>query len=269
VTAIDERDRLVRGFVRRTYGLRGTLALHRHALGWDLVRAPLNVVLAPVFMLVRLFALLAGKLGWRKVSGWLMGRRILLETDVSQAVAGRLHAFLADLRARGLSPELPAAQVERAVMAHVQLRNAVAEIAVMLTLLATGALLFHMATPGVISLAGPVADLRAAAEAVADFPLGRPLGRLYYGLFPVSAGVGQVVITGIALAALTALATTFAGVVTDPLQRLLGVHRRRLERLLDQIDRNAETGGLEKEHVVARLGDLSDMAVNLWRMFRG
>jgi hypothetical protein len=126
-----------------------------------------------------------------------------------------------------------------------------------------------MATPGVISLAGPVADLRAAAEAVADFPLGRPLGRLYYGLFPVSAGVGQVVITGIALAALTAIATTFAGVVTDPVQRLLGVHRRRLERLLDQLDRNAETGGLEKEHVVARLGDLSDMAVNLWRMFRG
>ena len=49
----------IRRFVRETFGLRGTLGLHRAALGGDLVRAPLNVILAPVFLLNRLAALVA------------------------------------------------------------------------------------------------------------------------------------------------------------------------------------------------------------------
>ncbi|MBP8932644.1 MAG: hypothetical protein KBG46_15360, partial [Paracoccus sp.] len=48
------RETEVERFVRARYGLRGTLELHRHALGLDLLRAPVNVALSPVFLLVRL-----------------------------------------------------------------------------------------------------------------------------------------------------------------------------------------------------------------------
>ncbi len=37
---LTRREAEVRRFVRARYGLRGSLALHRHALGWDLLRAP-------------------------------------------------------------------------------------------------------------------------------------------------------------------------------------------------------------------------------------
>ena len=37
------REAEVRRFVRHRFGLRGTLRLHRAALGWDLLRAPVNV----------------------------------------------------------------------------------------------------------------------------------------------------------------------------------------------------------------------------------
>ena len=53
---LTRREAEVGRFVRARYGLRGSLALHRHALGLDLLRAPLNVMLSPLFLLTRLVA---------------------------------------------------------------------------------------------------------------------------------------------------------------------------------------------------------------------
>src|SRR6056297_666818 len=48
---------LVRAFVCTHFSLHGAVRLHRASLGADLLRAPVNVLLAPVFLLVRLAAL--------------------------------------------------------------------------------------------------------------------------------------------------------------------------------------------------------------------
>ena len=82
----------VDAFVARHFSLRGTLALHRGALGLDLLRAPLNVVLAPVFVLTRLAAFLARLVRLRRVAAWLGSRRILLPTRV----ASRVEALVRD-----------------------------------------------------------------------------------------------------------------------------------------------------------------------------
>ena len=63
----------VDGFVRARFGARGTLRLHRAALGPDLLRAPVNVLLAPVHVVVSLLALGADKLRLRAASRWLRG----------------------------------------------------------------------------------------------------------------------------------------------------------------------------------------------------
>lgn len=41
---------LIDGFVRPHYRRPGALRLHRHAIGWDLLRAPVNVALALVLV---------------------------------------------------------------------------------------------------------------------------------------------------------------------------------------------------------------------------
>ena len=128
--------------------------------------------------------------------------------------------------------------------------------------------MFQAPTPGMISLASPLAEMRAQADAVAGFPLGSGLGRLYYGVFPVSLPIWQVVLTGVFLAVLGALVTTFAGILADPLQVLTGTHRRRLARMFDRLDRDENTG-VAREHLLARLGDLSDLALSLYRGIRG
>ena len=55
----------------------------------------------------------------------------------------------------------------------------------------------------------------------------------------------------------------FAGVVTDPVQRHLGLHRRRLERLVDSLEAELKGRGdsrfVVRDHYVARILDLMDI----------
>ncbi|QDC08954.1 hypothetical protein FHY55_06720 [Oceanicola sp. D3] len=265
----ETRQVRVRGFVRETFGFRGTLALHRAAFGLDLVRAPVNVVLAPLFLLVKLLGLIARLCRARRLAGWLLSRRLLFETAVSRKVAARVRGFVAELDAAGVGPGAPEPVVAQAVEDYVGVRNAVAEITTVLFVLLTGWALFHSATLGVISLAGPVADMRAQALAIENYWAGQWLGQVYFGWFPRSLDPWQVVATGVVLAMAASLVTTFAGLLADPVQLWLGVHRRRMMRLLARLERQAASAsGLSREHAVARLGDLTDIALALWRAMR-
>ncbi|MEM8848521.1 MAG: DUF6635 family protein [Pseudomonadota bacterium] len=250
------------GFVRRHFGLRGTWRLHRAALGWDLLRAPANVALAPLFLLTRLTGLLLRLIGLRRAGAWLCTRRILLPTAVARKVERLIETEL--LAGRDLGP------VDRALIADFAgIRSAVAEITTALIVLATGVALFGTATPGIVSLAPQVSDHLARAAAVSDFWLGPWFGAGWYSLFPVALPVWAVVAIVAALAMAASLVTTFAGILADPIQTRLGLHHRRLRRLLARIAAAEEGGsGIAPEHVVARLADLTDAGLGLLRFFR-
>lgn len=262
------RHAIVARFVRDRYGPRGTLRLHRAALGLDLLRAPVNVMLSPVFLLSRLGAWLLGRVGLRRAGGWLAARRVFLPSDMGRVIEADLIRLVADLDAEGAGPDADPAMVRHGVATLAETRNAVSEIATSLIVLAGGWLLFDRATPGVISLAGPLAEMRAHGAAVRDFLLGDTLGRAWYWAFPVELSPWTVILTGVVLAMTGSLVTTFAGLIADPVQVWTGIHRRRILRLLDRLDR-AETGsGVGREHLLARAGDLSDAALLAWRNLR-
>jgi hypothetical protein len=266
--ALSRRRAAVSRFVRTRYGLRGTLRLHRAALGLDLLRAPLNVMLSPVFLLTRLLGWLLSKLGARRAGAWLGARRVFLPSDMGRVIEADLLALIADLDTQGIGPTAPPEAVRHQAAALAETRNAVSEITTSLIVLVSGWLLFNRATPGVISLAGPLAEIRAHATAVDDFLLGNTLGRAWYWAFPVQLSPWEVVLTGVALAVMGSLVTTFAGLIADPVQLWAGTHRRRIMRLLERLDRAEAASGIEREHLLARAGDLSDALLMLWRNLR-
>ena len=109
------RETEVERFVRARYGLRGTLALHRHALGLDLLRAPVNVALSPVFLLVRLVTPLLRWVGLTGAADWLARRHIFLRSDIAQRIEADLGGFLDDLADKGLAPRAAPEMTARAV----------------------------------------------------------------------------------------------------------------------------------------------------------
>ncbi|CAM3341551.1 DUF6635 domain-containing protein [Paracoccus nototheniae] len=268
-TRLSRRDAALHRFAARRYGLRGTLALHRHALGLDLLRAPVNVMLAPVALLMQLAGWALARLGGGRAGAWLRGCRVFLQSDVATRIEADLTALVADLQAQGLGPDAAPDRIARALGSHAETRNAVAEITTSLIVLVLGVALFHRATPGMISLAGPMAQMRAHGAAVRDFALGDTLGRAWYWAFPVEISPLYILATGVALAMAGSLITTFAGLLADPVQLWTGIHRRRLSRLMARLEAGTDGAAPEPEPLLARLGDVVDTALIAIRSWRG
>ena len=292
-----ERRARVPAFARRRFGLIGTLKLHRHALGWDILKAPVNVMLSPVLILSRLGAWAAGRAGAVPLAAWLGTRRILMPTAVATATERAIvvdllelpwtgpgkpsdanalaAAMLAQPTLGGLIRQRAAAgeQTARALSDYGGTRSAVAEMTTALGTMGAGALAFNTLTPGMVSLAPTLAAVLAHQAAVASFPLGAMLGSAWYGVFPTAASPWLLVGITAAMMGLGALVAAFAGVIADPIQTALGLHQRRLNRLIDTMEDSFTGSGRRafaaREHYLARLLDLSDAGLAALRLLRG
>ena len=59
------------GFVDETFSFLGSARLHRHAVGWDVLRAPANALLSLPQVGIKLTALGARGLGRKRSAAWL------------------------------------------------------------------------------------------------------------------------------------------------------------------------------------------------------
>jgi hypothetical protein len=297
---IASRRARVRPFVDRHFSWRGSVVLHRHALGWDMLRAPANLVLGLPHSLLQLTGAGASLLGAKRFGRALRRRSLLLPTAVSEeiarliqiellqlpwheqgadalaeeilhdpAVGAMLAALLAPAGARADDADFRL-RLEATLARYAASRPAAAELSVALISLGTGALAFEKLTPGALTLGPILAGSLAQSAAIASFPLGASVGALWYSAFPVSAPLALTAgVTG-GLMAGAAVFAAFAGLIADPVQRHLGLHERRLNRLLDALERQwaaASGPGLAlRDHYVARLVDLMDIAAAAWRV---
>jgi hypothetical protein len=234
-------------------------------------RAPTNIALAPVHVAARLAAAGARLAGAGRLARWLGTRQVLLRTSVAAEVERLIVTDLLELpwdaegRSYGrdalaetilLSPEVqalvaseagmrPAASLGKGFSDNVReyagVRAAVAEITTSLAVLGAGAAAFQKITPGMISLGPPVAAASVQSAAIAAFPLGTGAGSLWYWLFPAEVSTLLAVGTTAGLIAIGAVAAAFAGVLADPVQARLGLHQRRLHRLVDALEASSLT----------------------------
>lgn len=280
-------------FTRRHFTVGGAVRLHRVALGADLVRAPVNLALALPHILKLFGAALLRKAGRVRASDMLLRIPTQLETAVAHEVDWliwteflelpyRANARESDRDALGemllSQPEIAAAvsaakdfaqqhrrdagfgdRLHDLLSRYTGTRVAAAEIATALTSAGVGGLVVQQLTPTAFTLGPALAVLVAHQAAIFAFPLGTALGGLWYGLFPVEPSWGLIVGVTATLMALSSIAAAFAGVIADPVQRRLGIHRRRLEKLVDAIEadlvRGEDAGFKVRAHYVARMFD--------------
>lgn len=295
----------VDAFVDRHFSLAGSAALHRKALGWDMLKAPANIALAVPQLITKLAAAGAQAIGAKQTSAYLNSRKLMLETAVGREIEWLIITDLLELPFRqgeresrrdalaeailsalelqeALNDTLEAIgrrgddptfrrRLEEAMETYAGTRAAAAEIATALITVGAGAVAVKQATPGIMTLGPALAAALAHQAAVASFPLGAGLGSLWYGIFPAAAApalIGSV--TG-GLLAVSSIAAAFAGILADPVQRRLGLHQRRLLRLIDALERQwsaerEEAGFVARDPYVARLLDLFDLLGSAYRL---
>jgi len=98
------RDR-VDAFVDQHFSLAGTLRLHRRTIGWDLLRVPANLLLAPAMFGFAVLGRIARPVGLAQVAAWLGRHRPTFETAMAREVSWLVTTELL---------QLPCAQPSRA-----------------------------------------------------------------------------------------------------------------------------------------------------------
>ncbi|MEH6648097.1 DUF6635 family protein [Sulfitobacter sp.] len=283
----DQRAKVDR-FVEHHFTWPGTLHLHSAAFGWDVLRAPINVMLSPVLVLTRIAAIVCRRIRLPATANWLGARRILLPTAVSHRVEFLVATDFLDLpmsravlaapqfreliRRSAAEAEVLGQRIADALSDYAGTRSAVAEMSTGLVTLAVGAIVFQALTPGMISMAPGVANAVALSTAIAEFPMGQTIGGLWYGMFPTDASPLFVAASVAILVMIWSVFAAFAGVLADLVQSRLGIHSSRLLRLIDTLE--VELCGLGekpfavREHYYARLLNLWDVVGSAFRLFR-
>jgi hypothetical protein len=74
------------------------------------------------------------------------------------------------------------------------------------------------------------------------------------------------------LMAASAVAAAFSGIVADPIQRRLGLHHRRIRRLVDALERqfngDGSAGFVVRDQYIARLISLLELLASAYRQAR-
>jgi hypothetical protein len=295
----------VDAFVDRHFSLAGSAAIHRKAIGWDMLKAPANIALAVPQIATKLAAIGAKAVGAERASAYLNSRKLMFDTAVGQEIEWLIITDLLELpfrqgeqesRRDALAEEILSApelqetlndtlaaigrhgddpafreRLEAAMETYAGTRAAAAEITTALLTVGAGAIAVKQATPGVMTLGPALAAALAQHAAVASFPLGASVGSLWYGIFPAAAS--PVLVSGVTggLLAVSSIAAAFAGILADPVQRKLGLHQRRLHRLIEALERQwdaerEEAGFVARDPYVARLLDLFDLLGSAYRL---
>jgi len=293
----------IAGFVREHYCFKGALKIHAQAIGWDIVRVPLNIIWSVANILLALVGLLAGLLRLRRLQAWI--RRIPpgLETDMDRQISWLVVTELLQLPYQqgdrrsdkdALMEEIvrdPQLQelfnkkldnfkgaskdaqfyndLEEKLAEYGATRTGSADLASNAALLIGSKITLGQASLGSISAGTTVSATIANSVAASNFWLGSTMGSYYYAMFPVAVSARFLIAVTTAIAVLLAFISTFIGILTDPLQARLGLHQRRLRKLIasigdDLLGKKGSKFAL-REKYVGRIFDLVDLLSTVGR----
>lgn len=283
----------VPGFVRRHFRYPGAWHTNRHGLGWDLLRSPLNLMWVPFYLTAHLLAWVVDKFGLSRLANFLRrcplgmrtriqqhlmacAERELLQRKLDEAGTSRLRQCIVEaivevmVEAEHLQhlPEEQEALLEQslndALQQYALTRTANADISNTIIATIAGAFTLQKFTPGGIAIGFALASFLANRLAAWNFFLGAGVGQWYYALFPVEPGAELVVLSTLGVMVLFAILACFSGLASDPIQSWLGIHQRRLNRMLDSLERDLQTqtsGSFRpKDAYLARIMDIIDAA---------
>ncbi|MDH3378652.1 MAG: hypothetical protein OEQ39_17135 [Gammaproteobacteria bacterium] len=257
----------ISAFIGANYSWCGAIKLNRLAWGADILVTPYNFLMGLPNFLLRMLAVALEFMGARKAAQRLLRIHLGLPTTVQKALTARLMADLLDLPLNHEDTtdrlrHLVAYAAQEPVKVYVHTRNVAADITAGTLAAVMGVVFFNQFTPGSVSAGSAMARIVAKEQAVSEFALGDVLGRLYYAVFPVNPSLTVVVVILLVAMATIAVIGAFSGMIHDPIQTVTGIHRRRLNQLLNAIEESIDPtmgkGYQPKDTYFGRVYDLVD-----------
>lgn len=242
-------------FVDSHFRYPGCWNTNRIAFGFDLIRAPINLFWAPFYVALQVLIALLGFVGLRQARALHVRIPSGLTTQVQQNINHLIKTQLlntGELKqciTRRLEPITTSGAEENkhiqrrlesildeALNQLMQTRTATADISNSIISTLFGALAFNKFTPGGIGIGIMLSMLYVQHHSAENFFLGSTLGSVYYTVFPAKAGLWETGVGVVLVMMIFSIIASFSGLLTDPLQSLLRLHHRRLNKMINQLE---------------------------------
>lgn len=260
-------------FVKDSFYGTGAFHLNRRAFGLDILIAPYNFFMGMPNFIMHTLAVILNAIGVKRAASWLHRCHPGLPTKVQETLRTKILSELLDVSPRDADAKADNVKwiilnaAHKPVQIYLQTRNVAADITAGTLAAIVGLVFLSRFTPGSISAGTVVAELIAREEAVSQFMLGDELGRIYYSLLPVHPSSGTIALALFLVVTVIAVVAAFSGFIHDPLQAVTGLHKRKLNRLLDAIEASATDANVKnyrpKDTLIGRIYDLVDWAKGL------
>lgn len=258
------RDRIP-AFVESHFSLEQTWKLQRPTLWADLACAPLNSAWALPFLALRKAAEVLEKVGYVRPAEWVrhlpsgvktgyqarIERLIcadLMEWDRDNSAAALPQGFLKELEAvpslkataftleREASRGKPGHTLPDLLREFSSGRAIVSDVSGSLLALATNWCIAGNSSMSLRGLAYGVAKKDAHDRAASHFFLGKKIGSHFYDAFPPAVQESRVTMIFALLVVGLTIGAMACTILSDPIRKMLGFHRNRLEVLLDGVE---------------------------------
>jgi hypothetical protein len=280
----------VPGFIDRHFNYPGAIATNKVALGWDMLRAPANLLWAPFYAFICLIKFsirhssrfknlytwldvmpagfttqvqrhISSSIRYELLSHGYSGRTLddyLL--DSLQAVYDKYNNKVVDQRR---FHEMIEPLLDETLSEYQVTRTATADISNSLSCTILGAFAFQKFTPGGVGIGILVATWLSKKIASSQFVFGEVLGNIYYSLFPPEPSITVMVLSMVLVMSLLSAVAALSGLLLDPLQAASGLHRRRLHKMLNHLQQDLSLSTTSsyrpKDQFIARIMDSFDV----------
>ncbi len=252
---MNARRELVPSFVDRHFSLQETLRLQKKSMLVDMLSHPINALWSIPYLSLKKIAEVFEKTEWEKQThplgkvpaGFKTRYQIEVETMVLAEVL-EIDKFVNDLKAYpGLIESLAAKNIsleslhidetfKKHVAKYTTHQAVISDVISTLATFGVGWFFFGDRSIGLFGMGDRIARSFARDRAASDFFLGKEVGSGFYNLFPPQPTGLQLVIATAAVGFLLTSICVVASVVSDPLRKTLGLHRKKLGNLIEDLE---------------------------------
>lgn len=275
-------------FSRTHFSYPGAWHTNKIAFGWDLLRMPINLLWAPFYLIIQLFAFISQAFNWSTLHRLLRKTPTGFTTKVQkQMIAnisrellgnattsgdGEFHSYLLQElttlanNQENINPQTFIQAIDpilnEALAQYAITRTASADIANTALSTALGALMLKKFTPGGLGFGLLIAAFVAKGQYSRDFIFGETLGNYYYALFPPSPSIALIAGCTLGVMCILAVIASFSGLLSDPIQYYTKLHHYRLKKFINHLERDftqrSETTFKPKDQYLARIMEVLD-----------
>lgn len=250
-----DRKKRVDDFIDRHFSIQETIEIQKKSFPIDLLFNPLNALWSIPYLSLKKSVETLDKMGWAKLTPAMdkipSGIKTGYQKEVEKMIATELldyDALVLELRKHPTINKLITtneltlnefkikAEINKEIDKYSSSQAMITDLSGSVMTLLMGWYFFGDKTLGIFGIGDRLARRMAHDKAASGFVFGEKLGSAFYHAFPPAPTNTQVYMATLGVGVLLTAFSVFVAVMSDPLRKRLGLHKKKLNDLIESLE---------------------------------